>query len=85
MPSDLLPPIDALITALAVVFALSVVVGLTLGWARLRRPRPTSRVDGTSETGPQAPHATNDPAVTTRPPHGRLLSRRWRIGREKPV
>jgi hypothetical protein len=80
MPSGLLPPLDALIIAMSVAFAVSTVIGVIVGRARLRRSAhrpgpaaPDEGVVGTPVMGPESPGAV---AAAESP----LASRRWEDG-----
>jgi len=88
MPSDLFLPIDTLIVATSVVFATSVVVGMILGRARLRRSRSGTTADRSQPaatdqrtTAAASPTLEPEPGMAGPAPHPRSMSRRWEVGR----
>ena len=84
MPSPLIPPLDALLIAMSVAFAVSVVVGFLIGRARVRHARrvgaPVMDVEAIGASSPLGA----DPTPSVPDPEPALLSRRWEPDR-KPL
>ena len=79
MPSDLMPPLDGLVIVIAVVFAVSIVIGMLFARSR------ADRVRRSSAAGPEAAEPARPEGQAGAPSAaGRttgLLSRRWEEGR----